>query len=135
MKIHEKIREYRVRKGLSQENMADLLKMSATNYGYIEQGKVSVTVEKLEKIAQAFGTDVFDILTLGENQVYYIQNQQNDERSIGFVINSTLPSDYQTVAGENIILKQRIEHLQEKIKLLEDSLDQMRQIVAMITKK
>ena len=35
MQLGVKIKELRARKGFTQENMADLLQMSATNYAYI----------------------------------------------------------------------------------------------------
>jgi len=59
MQTGYKIKELRTRKGYSQENMADLLKMSVSNYSYIEQGKVKMNIEKLEEIASVLETDKY----------------------------------------------------------------------------
>ncbi|GAB3497696.1 hypothetical protein GCM10027341_18180 [Spirosoma knui] len=51
--IAEKIRLQRLQKGLSQENMADLLNLSTTAYGDIERGKTDLTLSRLTQIANA----------------------------------------------------------------------------------
>ena len=47
----EKIRLLRTMKGLSQENMADMVGISRLTYGEIERGKSEPTTDRLEKIA------------------------------------------------------------------------------------
>ncbi|MVM28743.1 helix-turn-helix domain-containing protein [Spirosoma sp. HMF4905] len=47
----EKIRLERLQRGLSQENMADLLNLSTTAYGDIERGKTDLTLSRLTQIA------------------------------------------------------------------------------------
>jgi XRE family transcriptional regulator, regulator of sulfur utilization len=64
MRIEEKIRLQRLEKGLSQENMADLLHISTTTYGDIERGKTEISVNRLQKIASILGcsvTNFFDV--------------------------------------------------------------------------
>ncbi|PIY08796.1 MAG: hypothetical protein COZ18_10535 [Flexibacter sp. CG_4_10_14_3_um_filter_32_15] len=88
--------------------MADLLKMSATNYAYIEQGKVKVNVDKLEEIAKVLDTDIFELLALGESNVVYVQSTNNDETNnnqSAYIINNSLPSDYQNL----LIKSERLE--------------------------
>ena len=88
--------------------MADLLKMSATNYAYIEQGKVKVNVDKLEEIAKVLDTDIFELLALGESNVVYVQATNNDETNnnqSAYIINNSLPSDYQNL----LIKSERLE--------------------------
>lgn len=53
----EKIRLQRLQRGLSQENMADLLNLSTTAYGDIERGKTDLTLSRLTQIATVL--DVF----------------------------------------------------------------------------
>ncbi len=49
--VEEKIRLQRLQRGLSQENMADLLGLSTTAYGDIERGKTELTLSRLNQIA------------------------------------------------------------------------------------
>ena len=59
----EKIRLQRLQRGLSQENMADLLNLSTTAYGDIERGKTDLTLSRLSQIAQALGVSPLALLT------------------------------------------------------------------------
>ncbi|GAB3703985.1 hypothetical protein GCM10027592_34750 [Spirosoma flavus] len=61
--IGEKIRLQRLQRGLSQENMADLLNLSTTAYGDIERGKTDLTLSRLTQIAQALDVSPLTLLT------------------------------------------------------------------------
>lgn len=50
--IGEKIRQLRVLKGLSQDNLADEIPMSPGNFGKIERGEIDVNTSVLTKIAK-----------------------------------------------------------------------------------
>lgn len=52
MNIGENIRQIRLKKGFSQENVAEMLHISNTAYGDIERNTTEVTVSRLIKIAQ-----------------------------------------------------------------------------------
>ncbi len=52
MNIGENIRQIRLKKGLSQENVAEMLHISTTAYGDIERNTSEVTVGRLLKIAR-----------------------------------------------------------------------------------
>ena len=83
----QKIRELRIRKGLSQENMADELGMSVSNYSYIEQGKVSINTKKLREIANVLDSDILEILSLGEENVFIIRDNK-DKSQNGYIVNN-----------------------------------------------
>jgi len=51
-KIPEKIRNLRLQKGLTQEYMADKLHIDTVNYGRLERGKSSITIDRLWNISQ-----------------------------------------------------------------------------------
>ena len=53
MKIGEKIRQARLLKGYSQENMAELLQISTTAFGDIERSKTELTINRAQKIANS----------------------------------------------------------------------------------
>ncbi|MBO0936890.1 helix-turn-helix transcriptional regulator [Fibrella sp. HMF5335] len=59
----ERIRIARLQRGLSQENMADLLGLSTTAYGDIERGKTELTVSRLTQIAGLLDTTVIRLLS------------------------------------------------------------------------
>lgn len=59
----ERIRLIRLQRGLSQENMADLLHLSTTAYGDIERGKTELTLSRLSQIAQVLETTVVALIS------------------------------------------------------------------------
>ncbi|MVM38160.1 helix-turn-helix domain-containing protein [Spirosoma sp. HMF3257] len=61
--ISEKIRIERLQRGLSQENMADLLNLSTTAYGDIERGKTDLTLSRMTQIASVLGISLLTLLS------------------------------------------------------------------------
>jgi transcriptional regulator with XRE-family HTH domain len=64
--IGDKIRKIRDLKGLSQENMAEMLGLSLPTYAEIERGKKDVTLNRLEKIAETLGVTLNDIMNFND---------------------------------------------------------------------
>ncbi|MCF0071818.1 helix-turn-helix domain-containing protein [Dyadobacter sp. CY261] len=60
--LSEKIRQIRLQKGLSQENMADMLGLSTTAYGDIERGRTELSVSRLENVAKLLDVPLPDLL-------------------------------------------------------------------------
>ncbi len=61
--LPERIRLQRLQRGLSQENMADLLSLSTTAYGDIERGKTDLTLSRLSQIATVLDMSPVALLT------------------------------------------------------------------------
>ena len=61
--LPERIRLQRLQRGLSQENMADLLSLSTTAYGDIERGKTDLTISRLSQIAHVLDVTPVTLLT------------------------------------------------------------------------
>lgn len=61
--IEERIRLQRLLRGLSQENMADLLNLSTTAYGDIERGKTDLTLSRLTQIASVLAISPLTLLS------------------------------------------------------------------------
>lgn len=61
--LPERIRLQRLQRGLSQENMADLLSLSTTAYGDIERGKTDLTLSRLSQIAAVLDVSPVALLT------------------------------------------------------------------------
>ncbi len=61
MTIGEKISFLRKRKGLSQEQVAEMIGISPQGYGKIERNETDVQYSRLEAIAKAMNTTVEDL--------------------------------------------------------------------------
>lgn len=53
--VGQRIRNYRVKLGLSQEKLAELSGVHPTYIGQVERGEKNATLESIEKIANALG--------------------------------------------------------------------------------
>jgi len=56
------LRRYRVRRGLSQEAFADLLGYHRTYVGGLERGERNLSLQSLERIAEALDLDVLSLI-------------------------------------------------------------------------
>ena len=61
MSIHSKVKKIREYKGITRQEMADFLDISLSGYSKIEQGKVEVSINKFEKIAEYLGVDKYEL--------------------------------------------------------------------------
>jgi len=61
MNIGEKIRQIRLQKGFSQENMADMLHISTTAYGDIERNKTDLTIARATEITNLLEISVLEL--------------------------------------------------------------------------
>lgn len=63
--LSERIRQIRMQKGLSQENMADMLGLSTTAYGDMERGRTDISLGRLENISKILDIELPDLLGFG----------------------------------------------------------------------
>ncbi len=103
MKIGDKLRHFRTKKGISQETLAHLLGIERNSYLKMEHGKTNVNWERLEQIVKILEVDVWEFLTHGEKQIVYVNTDNN-----GQITNSG-----------NINVYNQKEDLAEKYKALE----------------
>jgi transcriptional regulator with XRE-family HTH domain len=57
------LRNKRKAAGISQEALADMAGLHRTYVGGIERGERNVSIDNVEKLANALGTDIADLLT------------------------------------------------------------------------
>lgn len=66
--LGRRIREERLRIGLTQEQIAEKVNVSTTYIGFIERGERSVTLEKLILLAECFQLPIDDLLHDAQTQ-------------------------------------------------------------------
>lgn len=70
-KVGKNIRQFRVLKGLSQENVADEIGMTHGNFGKIERGEIDVNATILQKIARVFNVPVSELFELKSKPIQF----------------------------------------------------------------
>lgn len=60
--VGRNLRTYRKKKGLSQEDFADFVGVHRTYMGGLERGERNLTLQSLEKLSEALGVDVRELL-------------------------------------------------------------------------
>lgn len=63
-KICLKIKIERIKRNLSQEQLAEIANLNINTIGKIERAEVSPTIETVEKIAQAFNMSFLDLVNV-----------------------------------------------------------------------
>jgi transcriptional regulator with XRE-family HTH domain len=66
-KLPDQIRQIRQSRGLSQENVAECLKISTSAYGDIERGKTELTLPRLLAIARVMEVDIESLLGIASD--------------------------------------------------------------------
>jgi transcriptional regulator with XRE-family HTH domain len=85
MSVHEKIRLIRETKGLTQEQVAEKLKISVNAYGDIERGNNDVKLSRLKQIADFFEiklSDLFELTEKGTLNIYFSGCEQNENNKL-----------------------------------------------------
>ncbi|GKS12819.1 hypothetical protein YDYSY3_38190 [Paenibacillus chitinolyticus] len=62
------IRETRKSLGLTQEKLADIIDTAPSYIGAIERGEKNLTIQTIQKFAEAFNMDVFEMLSVKMKQ-------------------------------------------------------------------
>lgn len=63
MNISERIKEYREKKLLTQQEVADKLNMTQASYQYLEKRDKKLTIEQIQKIADVLGVSLKEIIS------------------------------------------------------------------------
>lgn len=117
--LPEQIRLKRLQKGLSQENMADLLGMSTTAYGDIERGRTELTLPRLEKIAGVLEYPVTELLGIRQepdSELEWMRRENLRLQAENLQLKATidqLKRKFQEVVGNELLL--RIQENRERI--------------------
>ena len=58
----KRIKEIRISKGISQENLAELCNLHRTYISSVERGERNISVDNMERLAVALGVDIRELL-------------------------------------------------------------------------
>lgn len=97
-KTSEKIKELRIKKGLSQRELAESCGISYSNLNRIENGKGEASIETLLKLTKVLGGGLIG------NKLAYIKNDEVE------LINTLIQHVVTYYVPENLELKERVEN-------------------------
>lgn len=108
--IGNKIRLMREERGLSQENMAEVLEITQSNYARLEKDDNRISIPRLIIIAKTLETTVTDLVGEKANNIV---NQNNNKEAITY-LHSNIKSDKEHINT----LKEEINYLKTLINSL-----------------
>lgn len=116
-KIGTKIKKIRELRNFSQEFVADKLGMSQSNYARIENNEVTVTPDRLHRIAEALNTSETIIEGFDDNVIFNITQGDNSAAGPNCTVHN-----YQISPEIKALYEDKINLLNEKIAYLEERL-------------
>lgn len=124
--IGEKVRFFRMLKGLKQIDVAEKLGIDVKTFQNIESGKTDVPISRLQQIAGVFEVELFELLGVGTKNFYYVHsgNQSHTKQST-IVLHSE---------GNSQLLIQEIEKLKMQVNYLESQIADKNTIIEMLRK-
>jgi transcriptional regulator with XRE-family HTH domain len=129
MQLHEKIHLMRTVKGLSQEDIAEKLGISANGYGKIERGETDVQWSRLQKIAEVLGISVKDLITLND-KTFVNLNLGRDQNNNMASEQSNYEVKYE-LEKANLLIEQK----DKEIILLREQIAQLKEMIELMKQK
>lgn len=126
MFIGTKIKEVRILKNLSRQDMAAKLGISVTAYAKIERDDTDPNFSRLQQIAEVFDMSVLELIGYKEKNIFLIQgDNQNSPLGQNIVTynQQTLVHENEVLRLENNHLKQQNDNLLEIIRLMKEKAD------------
>lgn len=108
-KVGVKLRSLRQERGLNQEALAEMLKLSVSAYAKLERGETDITLSRIEQIASLFGLTALDIITNDKKEDFSFNNNQNNSHIYQGIFEKT----------------PELEHLKKQIELLDMALQRL----------
>ena len=108
MSISNNLRKFRAIKGISQQNIADILEIDRRTYINWEKDESDIKSEYIPKIAEIFGIEIKDLFTDSKNKIEIKQeNKENRDSSVNNSIVLVMP-DKESVDRLVEVLKSNI---------------------------
>ncbi len=128
-KLNDKIRSLREIKHWSQEQMAEKIHMSKNGYSKIERGETRLTIETLDKIAQAFDIDMVELINLTDKGMVCLFSENNSGTHYGNFYQGS-----ENLISENEKLQLIIQHKEEINLKLQEQIQDLRELVSALKK-
>jgi len=120
MSLNENVRKIRLLKGLSQENMAEHLGLSQSQYNRMETGMQTITEERLVKLAELLNLEV-EVLKEFDKIPFLVNNVDNQHGG-----NNGFNVSYALSVQEKEQYEARIKYLEEEIQFLRRLLEKQK---------
>lgn len=131
LRIGNRLLSAREDRKFNQAEMAELLNISTSTYARLERNETSLEMDQLVNFSKTLQIPVQDFLP--ESFSISSNNHQNQNGHIGLVIGNIYNyADKDEIAKELGNKNQEIEHLQEKIMLLEREIEHLKEINALL---
>jgi len=126
-RVASRLQEERVKRGMSQVEFAKLLDMSQSTYNRLENGENKVDLDQLFHISQRLELPLYDFLP--DNLNFY-NNNTNCQGGVMFgnIVNNHYTDDH--ASGEISLLREKLTHAEDKIRLLENQVSLLNQLLA-----
>lgn len=132
--IGKKIEQIRTVKGLSRDQVADKIKMSAAGYGSIERGETDIRITRLAQLAEIFDITLSDLLGLTEKTVFNFTQTHNNECH-NWQVSSPLPEFKEFMLQQELEKCQLVQQSQQKeIEYLQRYIEQLQEINTLLKK-
>jgi transcriptional regulator with XRE-family HTH domain len=102
-KIPQNIRKFRELKQITREEIASQLNLTLNGYAKIEQGKVEITIKRLEQVAKILQVEVREILEFEVKNIFNIKNNTLHESQMISNRDSILTKNNSTEYLEKLI--------------------------------
>lgn len=126
MRIGHNIKKIRELKSLTQEEMANRLSMSQSNYSKLERDEMEFNMSRLLDISRILQVDLNELINFDEQNLFLIQHNRSVTGVQGTVnnnYNQTLNDKERQLYEDKIkLLEEKTQYLEEKIRLLEKQL-------------
>ncbi len=129
MQLGEKVGLMRTLKGLTQEDMAAKLNMSVTGYAKIERGETKLQNPRLEKIAEALGIELKDLLNFDEKFIFNISSRDKSVQCQYYISSAV------ELTQELEKMRVMLEAKDKEISLLNEQVSQLKEIIVLMKTK
>ena len=133
MKVNEKIKDLRKAQGLSQEEVAMKLEMSANGYGGIERGEVDIKLSRLQQLSELFGVELIELLNRSEQTIFNLIVDTGTQSYSNCTIGSK-SSEPANLKHENEKLQLVVEKLESMLEAQKAEISYLKEIIELMKK-